>query len=337
MSPKAAKRARPSLTMLATTLSLPVIPATPSHLDELALVRVEPNHSPAFPGLPDLPNALDSLRTESYDIARSDFRTDPSIPDHGNQGHPLPIPQALPREEKGSEDGTQSYLEGTSVGKETIIGDITALERLRLATQDQFPNDIEAHTKLRDDDRIRKIQAAAKHDEPKRIEKSQLLKASGTSQDTYTAAELEKLSLDCLTTPSTDYQLELSIRDRAMILFGSSTAFRRSSTRNVQWSDIFVQDLVNVDAGADKTIPVLTVYSDNAKHNQLGRVDEHGAWHIRDLRLPSFAPDFSEGAAKAGFGKYGRREWYKYLVFPSSKSPTIAMSFDSNAVLLACI
>ncbi|KZV93965.1 hypothetical protein EXIGLDRAFT_709284 [Exidia glandulosa HHB12029] len=105
-----------------------------------------------------------------------------------------------------------------------------------------------------------------------------------------------------------------------MILFGSSTAFCGSSTRNVRWSDIFVQDLVNVDAGADKTILVLTVYSDNAKHNQLGRVDEHGAWHIRDLRLPSFAPNFSEGAAKAGFGKYGRREWYEYLVFPAARA-----------------
>ncbi|KZV77951.1 hypothetical protein EXIGLDRAFT_693540, partial [Exidia glandulosa HHB12029] len=221
-SPKAAKRARPSLTMLATTLSLPVIPATPSHPDALALVRVEPNHSPAFPGLPDPPNALDSLRTESYDIAcaitqgqMNDVQTGKTyagrwraflvwweefMDEHCTQDPtfvripPFPITvtkvvhylsheHSRERKKGGrSEDGTQRYLEGTSVGKETIIRDIAALEHLRLATQDRFPNDIEAHTKLHDDDRICKIQAAAKHDEPKRIEKSQLLKASGTSQ-----------------------------------------------------------------------------------------------------------------------------------------------------------
>jgi hypothetical protein len=38
----------------------------------------------------------------------------------------------------------------------------------------------EARVRLRDDNRIRHIESAAKHDEPKRAESFQVLKASGT-------------------------------------------------------------------------------------------------------------------------------------------------------------
>src|SRR5262245_52643368 len=79
--------------------------------------------------------------------------------------------------------------------------------------------------------------------------------------------------------------------------------------------------------------------ADNAKHNQTGRVDEHGAlrhrlpelcgvgalamlffamFHILDHPLPDFSPDF----AAQDCGQYGVRPWYQYHVFwPTRKTP----------------
>lgn len=88
----------------------------------------------------------------------------------------------------------------------------------------------------------------------------------------------------------------------------------------------------------------------NAKHNQEGRLDEHGVirhrlpelcpvgalgmhffaqFHILDMERPSFAPDFSEASQQAHFGIYGRREWYEYKVFYASDMRK-AMSYDSK-------
>ena len=87
--------------------------------------------------------------------------------------------------------------------------------------------------------------------------------------------------------------------------------------------------------------------ADNAKHNQTGRVDEHGTmrhrtvelcsvgaiamlffgvFHIRKDAVPDFKPDFSH----ADYGEYGRRAWYDIAVFPSSKSLTTQMSYESE-------
>lgn len=85
--------------------------------------------------------------------------------------------------------------------------------------------------------------------------------------------------------------------------------------------------------------------ADNAKHNQDGRIDEHGAlrhrrvelcaigglamlffahFHILAMPVPDFEPDFST----PGFGEYGRRDWYGYHVF-WTKSLSEEMSYDS--------
>ena len=93
-------------------------------------------------------------------------------------------------------------------------------------------------------------------------------------------------------------------------------------------------------------LQALTVFSDNAKHNQTGRTDETGAlrhrlvelcpigalamlfyayFHILELPVPNFAPDFTDPE----YGEYGQRDWYKLFVF-STKGPDIPMSYDST-------
>lgn len=86
--------------------------------------------------------------------------------------------------------------------------------------------------------------------------------------------------------------------------------------------------------------------ADNAKHNQEGRVEEHGAFrhritslcpvgalammffayfHVQQKSPPDFAPDFSDER----FGEYGRRDWHSYRIFWASDI-TKEMSYDSK-------
>lgn len=89
--------------------------------------------------------------------------------------------------------------------------------------------------------------------------------------------------------------------------------------------------------------------ADNAKHNQTGRVDEHGAlrhripelcgvgalamlffahFHILSSPVPNFAPDFNGPNS----GQYGIREWYQYHVFyPTRGSLTKEMTYESES------
>jgi Centromere DNA-binding protein complex CBF3 subunit, domain 2 len=93
---------------------------------------------------------------------------------------------------------------------------------------------------------------------------------------------------------------------------------------------------------------VFAALADNAKHNQTGRVDEHGAlrhrqpelcgvgalamlffahFHILCSPVPDFAPGFEEPNA----GQYGVREWYQYHVFyPTRGSPVKEMTYASK-------
>ena len=95
---------------------------------------------------------------------------------------------------------------------------------------------------------------------------------------------------------------------------------------------------------------------DNAKHNQTGRTDEHGAirhrsvelcpiggvaiflwatFHLRNSPVPNFAPDFSDPT----FGEFGRRDWYeRRLFFSSTGSPQDLMQYKSEWLRLGhCI
>lgn len=66
---------------------------------------------------------------------------------------------------------------GLSVIKQTI----SALENYRFEHEHLYKHIPEAQIGLRLDARIRRFESAAKHNEPKRIESAQVLKASGSS------------------------------------------------------------------------------------------------------------------------------------------------------------
>ena len=98
---------------------------------------------------------------------------------------------------------------------------------------------------------------------------------------------------------------------------------------------------------------VLAALADNAKHNQTGRVDEHGAlrhrnpelcgvgalamlffahFHILEKLVPDFAPDFT----RLDGGQYGHRKWYQNHVFYSPThggTPDVPISYDSECML----
>jgi hypothetical protein len=162
----------------------------------------------------------------------------------------------------------------------------------------------------------------------------------------------------CLQSPSTGPQtIFINIRDRASILLSSQTAFRGDSARSLLWSDLFLSKVPMHDISEETVIPVkppsslhclihplthgldmqaFAAIADNAKHNQTGRVDEHGAlrhrvpelcgvgalamlffahFHILDNPVPDFTPDFDSPES----GQYGIRDWYEYHVFYATR------------------
>ncbi|KAF8515912.1 hypothetical protein JB92DRAFT_3114490 [Gautieria morchelliformis] len=146
------------------------------------------------------------------------------------------------------------FIPGTSVGRSVIQGAITALERERCRDAHLYRNVPEAAIPLRNDDRIRRVEASVKHREPERAAKSQTLKAAGSSSDTYTVGELLTLSKWCLTKPTTPKSLVTSLRDRAMHLMCTSTAYRGDNVREIEWSDLFSKPIPNISAGYSATI-----------------------------------------------------------------------------------
>ncbi|KAG1907694.1 uncharacterized protein F5891DRAFT_974358 [Suillus fuscotomentosus] len=94
--------------------------------------------------------------------------------------------------------GSSDTIPGSNVGKSVIQQAISALEDWRMSHHHLYLGVPEAQVRLRDDNRIQKIESAAKHNELKRAESSQVLKASGTTSDAYTTEELTKCSGWCL-------------------------------------------------------------------------------------------------------------------------------------------
>jgi hypothetical protein len=93
-------------------------------------------------------------------------------------------------------------------------------------------------------------------------------------------------------------------------------------------------------------IQVLGALADNAKHNQTGRLDEHGVlrhkhvelcgigavaimffayFHVAGYPVPDFAPNFEDNT----YGEFGRRDWYTYHVF-STGIGTTEMSYQGT-------
>jgi hypothetical protein len=133
----------------------------------------------------------------------------------------------------------------------------------------------DAQTPLRSDYRVKTIETAKKHDEPKRVESSQALKATGSSSgklssvtcphrphaltsypDTYTESELMRCSLWCLQKFSGTLFVYVGLRDAAMLLFSTTTAVRGGSSRILRWSDLFVSQIPMDDVCLGKRVPV---------------------------------------------------------------------------------
>jgi hypothetical protein len=77
--------------------------------------------------------------------------------------------------------GSNDIVPNSTVGQQVISQKISALENWRLNHHHLYKDDPEAQISLRLDNRIRRIESAAKHNEPKWTASSQALKAAGTS------------------------------------------------------------------------------------------------------------------------------------------------------------
>jgi hypothetical protein len=71
--------------------------------------------------------------------------------------------------------------------------------------------------------------------------------------DTYTKEELERCSLFCLTDFSGPKEVFVGLRDCAMLLLFTTTAFRGASCRAVELSDLFPSSLPSIDPNEDGT------------------------------------------------------------------------------------
>ncbi|GBE82275.1 hypothetical protein SCP_0406590 [Sparassis crispa] len=242
--------------------------------------------------------------------------------------------------------GKNDTIAGSNVGKLHISQVISALESWWHNNTYLYKDDPDAQLSLRSDIRVRTAESSAKHQELKRINKVQALKAVGSSGDTYTPEELKRCSIWCLSDISGSKQVWLSLGDRAMLLLSSTMAFHGESSRILEWSDLFMSSIPMDDVRIGYRVPVLAALADNAKHNQQGHLDEHGAirhrevelcpvgglallffgfFHVLHLPLPDLLPDFDDMAC----GEYGHHDWYAYHVF-WGKQPAAPMSYDNH-------
>jgi hypothetical protein len=170
--------------------------------------------------------------------------------------------------------GSKHTIPNSNVGKEAISQTISALEHWRCHHAHCYRDIPEAQTPLRSDCRVKTIEAAKKHDEPKRIESSQALKATGSSSgqpffprrvwatlmtflsDTYTEAELMRCATWCLKNFSGVQRVYVGLRDAAMLLFSATTAVRGGSSRILRWSDMFVSYIPMDDVCIGRKVPV---------------------------------------------------------------------------------
>lgn len=164
------------------------------------------------------------------------------------------------------------------VGFEHVKQCISALEHQRFNHQheDLYSTTPESQKPLRDDSRIKEYEKAARSREPQRIAGAQARKASGTSAgnvffymyffflliffpDNYTINELMRASIWCISTSdrrTAIQSLYIGVRDRAMLLVSTCTAFRGDNIRSLLWSDLFAREIPVPELGLDKSIMV---------------------------------------------------------------------------------
>ncbi|KAK7043502.1 hypothetical protein R3P38DRAFT_3259576 [Favolaschia claudopus] len=223
---------------------------------------------------------------------------------------------------------------------------VSALEHYRFDSQHLYRHIPESQVSLRTDNRIKTLEGAFAHNEPERTKKAHSLKATGTRADTYTDVQLTQVAASGLDSKGPT-GIWRAMRDRAMVLTSSSTAFRGDNSRLLLWSDMYCYDVPMHAKGHGTKLRALTLIADNSKHNQSGRVDEHGAFrhfvvelcpvgaigllffahfHVINSRVPNFEVDFSDSQ----YGDFGRREWYELFTFSSSKDCKQEMSYANH-------
>lgn len=139
-----------------------------------------------------------------------------------------------------------------------------------------------------------------------------------------------------------------------MYALGTCYAFRGDSMRKVALSDVYLTNVVFREGLRTVELPCLAIMSDNSKVNKNGRVDEQGALRHRVVQLcpvgalafhlwaqdsllertftdADLLPDFSPASQQAGYGQWGRRPWYQFVIYPA-KDRSAAMSYHSMSV-----
>ncbi|KAJ7745641.1 hypothetical protein B0H16DRAFT_1692867 [Mycena metata] len=163
-------------------------------------------------------------------------------------------------------DGSEST---STCGHEHAKQVVSALEQYRSNHAHEYRGVPEAQVNLRSDSRIRLLESSFKANEPERIKKAHALKAVGTRADTYDDSQLTNLATTGLKTrgPTAIWR---AMRDRAMLLTSTSTAFRGDSSRSLLWSDMYCCDVPMNAKGRGEKIRFQSKYN--------GSVDEHGAF-----------------------------------------------------------
>ena len=133
-----------------------------------------------------------------------DTSEDPRIPCHGSKGNNVPRIYKHPPEgtlvllyyivhttpsnsipPSQRRHGSSEIIPGSIVSLSVIKQMISALEYHRFQHQHTYKHIPESQVGLRHDTRICRFESAAKHDELKRVESTQVLKAAGSSSSGY--------------------------------------------------------------------------------------------------------------------------------------------------------
>ena len=201
----------------------------------------------------------------------------------------------------------------------------------------------EANIKLRDNDTVRTVEASFKRINEGRIGKGDELKADGSIHERVTAEEHDALFRYWMNITNDEssaivqpVKLATAVREYAMWAFSCGSLFRGNNTRNtrvVALSDIGL--LYEPVPGSDMTIPTMVVLSRSGKTNKDNRLDEcpivrhrrveqcvffaialllDCAFDLPGFPVPNFVPDHSDPNS----GTYGKREWYRRMLFPKS-------------------
>ncbi|GBE84823.1 hypothetical protein SCP_0700030 [Sparassis crispa] len=152
--------------------------------------------------------------------------------------------------------GKNEAITGSNMGKSHISQVINALESWHRNNAYLYKDDPDAQMSLRTDICIHTAESSAKHQEPKCIEKTQALKAAGSSGDTYTPDELKRCLIWCLMDVSGVKSIWIGLRDRAMLLLSSTMAFRGESSHILEWLDLFLSSIP-----MDDVKPIQPIYT----------------------------------------------------------------------------